>query len=224
MKTQVNRSQSRELAFQILYCQHMHDGDLARSIGGVEAAKTMADLRESIRLLKDSKRATEAVIKSFEQTIEGLSEMLKPAKERKFEMPEEGTLEAVMQLTHARKDALRVARETVQLIQTQETLFHSEGFAQRILRTYMKHKDEVNNVVEKSLEGWTLRRLIAEDSAVLRLGATELLYFADIPPKAIINEYIELSKVYGNDDSPGLVNAVLDRILHSHPRPEKKET
>ncbi|MCC7393157.1 N utilization substance protein B, partial [Candidatus Sumerlaeota bacterium] len=83
--------------------------------------------------------------------------------------------------------------------------------------------DEVANAVEKCLEGWTLRRLISEDSAALRLGATELMYFADIPPKAIINEYIELAKVYGNDDSPGLINAVLDRILRNHPRPEKKE-
>ncbi|MEO8377670.1 MAG: hypothetical protein ABI579_08355, partial [Candidatus Sumerlaeota bacterium] len=136
MKTQVNRSQSRELAFQILYCQHMHDGEMARSVGGVEAMKTMTDLRDSIKLLKDSERATKSVIRSFEQTIDALSEMLKPPKERKFEMPEEGTLDAVMDLARVRKDALRVARETVQLIQTQETLFHPEGFAQRILKTY----------------------------------------------------------------------------------------
>ncbi|HMX63204.1 MAG TPA: transcription antitermination factor NusB [Candidatus Sumerlaeota bacterium] len=223
MKTQVNRTQSRELAFQILYCQHLHDGDMARAVGGVEAMKTMNDLRESIKLLKDSRRATDVVIRSFDQTIEALTEMLKPAKERKFEMPEDGTLDAVMHLSQARKDALRVARETIQLVQTQEALFHPEGFAHRILKTYMKHKDEVANAVEKCLEGWTLRRLISEDSAALRLGATELMYFADIPPKAIINEYIELAKVYGNDDSPGLINAVLDRILRNHPRPEKKE-
>ncbi len=222
MKTvKISRSQSREIALQVLYCQHMTDGEMARSMAGVEATKTITELREAMKLLQESRDATETVIRSFDSAIEALSEYLKPAPERKPKKVEAGTLDTVLSLARARRESINAVREATQLMQTHETLFHQDGFALRLLKTYDKHRSEIHTILEQSLDGWAVRRLTAEDSGMLRLGVTEILYFADVPPKVTINEYLELSKVYGDKDSGRLINGVLDRVQLDHPKAEK---
>lgn len=50
------------------------------------------------------------------------------------------------------------------------------------------------------------------DRNILRLGAYELLHRHDVPERAVINEAIELAKMYGTEDSSRFVNGILDRI------------
>lgn len=61
-------------------------------------------------------------------------------------------------------------------------------------------------------ENWRLPRMHAVDRNVLRLGAYELLYERETPVAVIITEAIELSRRFGNKDSPAFVNGLLDRI------------
>ena len=48
--------------------------------------------------------------------------------------------------------------------------------------------------------------------ALLRLGAYELKHRIDVPFRVVIDEYVELAKVYGAEDSFKYVNGVLDRL------------
>jgi len=48
--------------------------------------------------------------------------------------------------------------------------------------------------------------------ALLRLGAYELRHRIDVPFRVVIDEYVELAKVYGAEDSFKYVNGVLDRL------------
>ena len=41
----------------------------------------------------------------------------------------------------------------------------------------------------------------------------ELLWAPDIPPKAVINEAIEIAKKFGTTESSRFINGMLDRIL-----------
>ena len=50
------------------------------------------------------------------------------------------------------------------------------------------------------------------EKAILRIGAFELLARPDVPWRVIINEGIELAKVFGADDSFKYVNGVLDKV------------
>ncbi|SVA68425.1 uncharacterized protein METZ01_LOCUS121279, partial [marine metagenome] len=49
--------------------------------------------------------------------------------------------------------------------------------------------------------------------AIIWIGLIELLSHEDTPAKVVINEAIELAKVYGSQDSYQFVNAVLDAFL-----------
>lgn len=48
--------------------------------------------------------------------------------------------------------------------------------------------------------------------ALLRLGAWELEHRIDVPYRVVIDEYVELAKSYGAEDSYKYVNGVLDRL------------
>jgi transcription antitermination protein NusB len=50
------------------------------------------------------------------------------------------------------------------------------------------------------------------EQALLRLGVFELSERIDVPYRVVIDEYVELAKGYGAEDSYKYVNAVLDRL------------
>jgi len=75
-----------------------------------------------------------------------------------------------------------------------------------------KHLDDVDEAIANHLKNWSPERLARLDRIILRLGVAELLYLEDIPSKVTINEYVELSRLFGTDESPGFINGVLDAI------------
>ena len=59
---------------------------------------------------------------------------------------------------------------------------------------------------------WPLRRLDAIVRAILRAGSFELMFRPDVPARAIINEYLDVTHAFFEKEEPRLVNGVLDRI------------
>ena len=48
--------------------------------------------------------------------------------------------------------------------------------------------------------------------AVMRLGTCELINRPDVPYRVVIDEYVELTKVFGAEQSHRYVNGVLDKV------------
>ena len=96
-------------------------------------------------------------------------------------------------------------------VQSEEIRGHDD-FSDRLLTQLELHRERVEEILDESLTGWRAERLTAADGALLRLGIVELLAFQDVPPKAAINEYIELAKQFGDAESARFVNGVLDRV------------
>lgn len=74
------------------------------------------------------------------------------------------------------------------------------------------HKNEIDELLEKYSENWTLSRMTVIDRNTLRIATAELLFRKDVPPKVVIDEAVEIAKKYGSEDSPDFINGVLDRI------------
>lgn len=75
----------------------------------------------------------------------------------------------------------------------------------------LKQADLDQRIAEKA-KGWTLQRMTPVDRSLLRLGAYELLHVDDVEPSITINEMIEISKEFGEKDSPSFINGILDAI------------
>ena len=78
-----------------------------------------------------------------------------------------------------------------------------------------EHLADVDRALRGALDNWRLDRLSSMDRAVLRIGATEMLYVDEVPPKVAIQEAIRLAEAYGGDESPAFVNGVLDALFKS---------
>lgn len=52
------------------------------------------------------------------------------------------------------------------------------------------------------------------ERAILRLGAYELLKHPEVPYRVVINEWVELAKIFGADKGHRYINGVLDKLAH----------
>lgn len=53
------------------------------------------------------------------------------------------------------------------------------------------------------------------EKAILRVGAYELGHRSDVPTKVVLNEMIELAKVFGSEHSYKFINGVMDKLAKS---------
>lgn len=87
-----------------------------------------------------------------------------------------------------------------------------EEFCLSLILGVRRNQHELNDLLSKTADNWSLDRMAATDRNVLRLGAFELLY-TDTPGRAAINEAVELAKRYGSANSAPFVNGILDKFL-----------
>lgn len=69
--------------------------------------------------------------------------------------------------------------------------------------------------LDKNIESFLDRKfgdLDVVELAVLRLAAYELLYKKDVPYKVVINEALDLTKIYGSVEGFKYVNGILDKV------------
>jgi len=99
----------------------------------------------------------------------------------------------------------------------------AETYLRRLADAALGNQQEIDAVLRKHLTRWRLERLTVLDRAVLRLAATEILYFDDVPPKVSINEAVEIAKKYGDDEAGKFVNGVLDSVYRESGRATSHE-
>ena len=90
-----------------------------------------------------------------------------------------------------------------------------QNIDKKYLREIMLELPKVEGELKSEIEPFIGREFSALDPverAILRLGAYELSYKTDVPTRVVINEMIELAKVFGSDHSYKFVNGVIDKL------------
>ncbi|MCK5095668.1 MAG: transcription antitermination factor NusB, partial [Spirochaetes bacterium] len=85
-------------------------------------------------------------------------------------------------------------------------------FAGHLIEGTMKERDFIDAAITRQLEHWDLKRVSYIDRAILRFSTFSLFFQRDVPDTVVINEAIDLAKMFGTDDSYRFVNGVLDGI------------
>lgn len=70
---------------------------------------------------------------------------------------------------------------------------------------------EADCKIEADSKNWSVSRMSGVTRTILRLAIYELLC-TETPPKVAINEAVELSKKFGDENEPNFVNGILNRI------------
>jgi transcription antitermination protein NusB len=95
----------------------------------------------------------------------------------------------------------------------------THAFTRALAQGTEEHRDELDALIERHSEGWTLDRIAPLERAILRVALFELLYpdevpgDAPIPPEGAIEEAVETAKKFCGAQAPGFVNGILGAAL-----------
>jgi transcription antitermination protein NusB len=82
-----------------------------------------------------------------------------------------------------------------------------------LVETLSARADAIDRALADALTNWRIERLSVIDRNILRIGAAEILFIDEVPPKVSIQEAIMLAEKYGTRESPRFVNGVLDALM-----------
>jgi transcription antitermination factor NusB len=86
------------------------------------------------------------------------------------------------------------------------------NYARTVVQGVHEHCAEIDEILGAVAKNWQVSRMAVVDRNVLRIGAYELLYVPEVPPKVSINEAIELGKRFSTASSGAFVNGILDKV------------
>ncbi len=122
-------------------------------------------------------------------------------------------------------------REKIMIITYQISLYKSSGlsydidtvikenteidneFVKEMVYGVITYFDELTKIANDNLNNWNIDRIDSAGAAILRMALYEMKY-TDTPPIVVINEAVELSKKYSDDNVRKMINAVLDKVAN----------
>lgn len=90
-----------------------------------------------------------------------------------------------------------------------------ESFAWNLLSGVFSRSRELDEIIEEYSRHWKLSRIAKIELTILRLALFEMLHTPEIPLKVAMNEAVELSKQFGDDNSRNFVNGILDGVARA---------
>lgn len=118
---------------------------------------------------------------------------------------------------HARERALEIFYEATIKERTIAEVLNQLGirpdeYTVAILVSAEQNQQKANELISEFAVDWTLDRIAIVDRLVMTMAVGEML-MENAPPKAVVlDEAVELAKVYSTDGSPSFVNGVLSSI------------
>lgn len=89
------------------------------------------------------------------------------------------------------------------------------GWFRSVVSGVVEQQRRIDPLIHGALTpDWPLARIDTLLRAILRAAAFELVNRKDVPARVIISEYVDVAKAFYEEDEPGMVNGVLDRIAH----------
>jgi N utilization substance protein B len=83
------------------------------------------------------------------------------------------------------------------------------------------YQTQFEELIDKHTKNWEIERIANMDMLLMKMALAEILYIPNVPVKASLNEYIDISKEYSTPNSKTFVNGVLDKIISELKRDNK---
>ena len=86
---------------------------------------------------------------------------------------------------------------------------NAAAFAWQLIEGVMEHKKALDEEIQQLAPEFPITQMAPVDRNVLRIALYELRVLGDAPAAAIIDEAVELAKMFGSEVAPKFVNGVL---------------
>lgn len=84
------------------------------------------------------------------------------------------------------------------------------------LEGVLAHREEIDEMIEKTAKGWSIDRMSLVDLTILRLAVWEILYADDVPGSVSIAEAMELTERFSDPEDKSFVNGILGTVLREY--------
>ena len=99
---------------------------------------------------------------------------------------------------------------------------NAAAFAWQLVEGVLQHRRELDEEISVLAPEFPLSQMAAIDRNVLRIALYELRVLGDAPAAAIIDEAVELAKLFGSEAAPKFVNGVLATAVGGRKERETK--
>jgi N utilization substance protein B len=86
------------------------------------------------------------------------------------------------------------------------------AFTRELVGGVIQNREEIDYNIQSFAPAWPIEQIPVVDRNILRLAIFEILLDNKVPVKVVINEAVELAKMFGSDNSYKFVNGVLGSV------------
>lgn len=86
-------------------------------------------------------------------------------------------------------------------------------YLEKTISDMIDNMEEIDKYIRDNSKDWKINRIAKVDLAVLRIALSEILYNKTIPESVSINEAVEISKKFSNEDSHKFINGILGTVV-----------
>ena len=77
----------------------------------------------------------------------------------------------------------------------------------------LENLQQLDNMIITYAPSWPINQMPVVDRNLLRMAIGEIEWVSSTPNKVVVNEAVEIAKIFGSDRSPSFVNGVLGSFL-----------
>jgi transcription antitermination protein NusB len=85
-------------------------------------------------------------------------------------------------------------------------------FTKELVEGVEVEQEDIDALIERFSEGWTLERIAPVERNILRVALHEMLHRTDVPEEVAIDEAIEAAKELCSAEAPRFVNGILGAV------------
>ncbi len=110
-------------------------------------------------------------------------------------------------VSHDAKDVL------TRVVSEQSVRAEESKFAYQLVQNVLENIPELDNIIEEYATAWPISQMPIVDKNLLRMAIAEMQFGIDVPQGVVVNEVVEIAKIFGSESSPGFINGVLGSLL-----------
>ena len=102
------------------------------------------------------------------------------------------------------------------LLEKEKLSVEKSTFVINIVKGVLDNKKKIDGIIERFAPAFPVQQMAVVDRNILRIAIFEIMFSDDTPFRVAIDEAVELSKIFGSDASPRLVNGVLGSVVDEY--------
>ena len=83
----------------------------------------------------------------------------------------------------------------------------------KLVNNVLENLQQLDNMIITYASSWPINQMPVVDRNLLRMAIGEIEWVTSTPNKVVVNEAVEIAKIFGSERSPSFVNGVLGSFL-----------